>query len=674
MKEFVLSLSTRIVADETRAPIRSAADILRRDMREALTGRGPENAIRVVWDASLPEEGYRLRVSEDAILAECADELGAVYALLAISERFLGFLPLGWWNDQRVPRREQVSVPAQTIHSPAYAVRFRGWFINDEVLFTGWKTEEGGKAELWRRTFETILRCGGNMVIPGTDRAHDGRALCEMALDMGLWLTQHHTELLGARMFARVYPDLTPSYRQHPAEFERLWQEAIDLYGGRKVVWAVGFRGQGDCAFWENEAGIDTDEARGAYISRVMRRQMELVRRRDPEARFCTNLYGEMMGLYRKGCLDIPPEVIKLWGDNGYGRMVSRRQNNDNPRVDSMPRADEPGENGIYYHVGFYDLQAANHITMLQNPPQAVADELGQILKNGGGAMWNVNAGSVKPHMFMLELVRRMWIDGQCDAREAARDYARAYYGDEAVAPLFTAYAESAVRYGPNEDDRAGDQFYHFPLRALAHALLRGETEKPVRSLLWVAESETFGAQVEALGKIAYPGIASWRAYRFRCENIRRALPEDAALLMDDTLILQAMLHETGCEGLYAFCQACAHLMRGNELQAYLWTDRALEAHRKGLAALRGAERGRFVDLYKNDCFTNVALTVQVLEGVRGFIRIRGDGENLYDWEKKWLLPEEETKTSLQTHRTAQLGDDALCRALAPRVELARAF
>ena len=68
------------------------------------------------------------------------------------------------------------------------------------------------------------------MVIPGTDRETDGRMLSDLALDTGLWLTQHHTELLGARMFARVYPDLQPSYTLYPELFEGLWREAAEHF------------------------------------------------------------------------------------------------------------------------------------------------------------------------------------------------------------------------------------------------------------------------------------------------------------------------------------------------------------------------------------------------------------------------------------------------------------
>ena len=315
MADFILSLSTVIEADESLRPIWHAAEILRRDMREGLRGHGPENVIRVALDASVGAEKYKAQVGENEILFTCGDDLGAVYALLSLSERALKVRPLGWWMGLRPQTFDTVALPCQSWQSPEYKVRFRSWFINDEILFTGWHLEENQRAEVWKRAFEAILRCGGNMVIPGTDREYDGTVLNAMALDMGLWLTQHHSEILGARMFGRAYPYLTPSYTLYPEKYEALWQEAVDRYAGKRVLWCIGFRGQGDHAFWDDDdAGFDTDEKRGAFISSVMRRQMELVRAKSPDAVFSTNLYGELMVLYRQGYLKVPDDVIKVWG------------------------------------------------------------------------------------------------------------------------------------------------------------------------------------------------------------------------------------------------------------------------------------------------------------------------------------------------------------------------
>ena len=623
---FMLSRSTRIEADETLLPVHHAAEILRRDMAECLRGTGPENVIRVLMDASLAPETYEGRCTEHEIELRCGDDLGAVYALLSVSEKFLGIKPLGWWMEQKSPGHDRVQIPGTVWKSPEYAVRYRSWFVNDEILFVGWHQEETQREKVWKRVFETILRCGGNMVIAGTDRSFDGEKLNETALEMGLWLTQHHTELLGAKMFSRVYPGRVPSYDLYPELFEKLWQESIDRYAGKRVVWAVGFRGQGDNAFWLNDGKYDTDEKRGELISKVIRRQMELVRRKDPEAVFSTNLYGEMMALYRGGYLQLPDEVIRIWGDNGFGKMVSRRQGNSNPRTPSMPDGDGKGGNGIYYHVSFYDLQAANHITMLQIPPEEIAGELAEIVRRKATALWNINVGSVRPHMFMLDLVRKMWTDGSCDVRELAREFARDYFGTEEAAALLLSYGQAAAFYGEHTDDRAGDQFDHFPLRAIAHSLLNGRVDAGIPSLRWITDGP-FPDQVRKIAEIEKSGMLSWSEYVKNCRHEMEKMPEHEAHVLEETLLLPGLIHEMGARGLYAFCQACAHAVRENWLQAYLWTDRALESERAALRAMRVS--GRFAHLYDNDCFAGVGLSAQVLEGVRLFPDPRGRGNAL---------------------------------------------
>ena len=95
-------------------------------------------------------------------------------------------------------------------------------------------------------------------------------------------------------------------------------------------------------------------------MSSIMRMQYDLVKEHDKDAVCCTNLYGEIMALYRDGYLEIPEDVIKIWADNGYGKMVSRRQGDEDPRVYALPTDSDHGRHGIYYHVSFYDLQAAS--------------------------------------------------------------------------------------------------------------------------------------------------------------------------------------------------------------------------------------------------------------------------------------------------------------------------
>ena len=111
---------------------------------------------------------------------------------------------------------------------------------------------------------------------------------------------------------------------------------------------------------------FDTPAKRGQMISEVIRMQCDIVRKYVKNPVFCTNLYGEIMELYEQGYIELDTDVIKVRADNGYGRMVTRRRDNHSARVSSM-RMQRKFLQGIYYHVSFYDLQAANHITMLPN-------------------------------------------------------------------------------------------------------------------------------------------------------------------------------------------------------------------------------------------------------------------------------------------------------------------
>ena len=669
MSGFILSCSTIIESEIQTRPVFSAINILKRDIRQTLTAEGAANVIRVVRGDFEDEEQYRAEVSEAAMTLFCGGDLGAVYALLSVSARCLDIQPMDWWMNRHPRRRATVEVPCGTWASEPCAVRWRGWFVNDEVLLSGWHMEESEREETWKRILETLLRCGGNMVIPGTDRQFDAELLFQLALDMGLWITHHHSELVGSKMFGHVYPDLQASYVLYPKEFEALWREGARRWAGQKVVWTVGFRGQGDIAFWQNDPAFDTDEKRGAFVARVIQRQMEIVREYTPNALFCTNLYGEMMHLYRKGCLKIPAEVVKAWGDNGFGRMVSRRQSLDNPRTDAMPAPDEPGLNGIYYHVSFYDLQAANHITMLQVSPALILRELRTILAHGAKTYWNINVGCIRPHAYFIELISRVWRYGDADAQAVAADFAARYYGAPEAARLLTGYSEAAVQYGPNEDDMAGDQYYHYIIRALAHAAVNGELERPVESLLWAAEGKDLAAQARSLMDTVRPGIERWRRYIHDCRCLALEMgPEDAQRL-SDSMECMARIHLGGCESVYDVGQAVQHIQNENWLQAYLWTDAALQANRAALSAMEAACYGRFAHYYDNDTFVGVRLTGETLEGLRAWLRIRGDGELRFKWEMQYLIPAER-RPLLQSHRTAQLSDDELCRRLRGEIEM----
>ncbi|PAK68683.1 glycosyl hydrolase 115 family protein, partial [Staphylococcus haemolyticus] len=74
------------------------------------------------------------------------------------------------------------------------------------------------------------------------------------------------------------------------------------------------------------------DKAIADVVNGVIKEQYDMIKELDPGAPMALNVYGELAGLYKKGLVDVPDDLIEIWADSGYGKMVSRRQGLDNPR------------------------------------------------------------------------------------------------------------------------------------------------------------------------------------------------------------------------------------------------------------------------------------------------------------------------------------------------------
>ncbi len=77
------------------------------------------------------------------VLLTGADMRGTIYSVYEFSERFLGTDPLYYWTDREPARRTSIGIPARYEKAfPAPVFKYRGFFINDEDLLTGWASGE----------------------------------------------------------------------------------------------------------------------------------------------------------------------------------------------------------------------------------------------------------------------------------------------------------------------------------------------------------------------------------------------------------------------------------------------------------------------------------------------------------------------------------------------------
>ncbi len=673
----MITYNSAVITDDCSGAVQLAAAAVRRDIESTCLETDKKGVdIALLQDSGVKKECFRISVHNEnevkRLMIGASDDFGAIYGLFYVSKIFLGVKEFWFWNEQNFAKKEGYPVPEDfTYESRPFKVKYRGWFINDEVLFDGWIRDKDPEMP-WRMAFEALLRCGGNMTIPGTDfNAHKYKKL---AGDYGLYITHHHAEPMGARMFARAYPELEASYDKYPELFKGLWEEAIEDQKGLKVIWNIGFRGQGDRPFWIDDPAYDTPESRGKLMSDLMLVQYNMIRKKDPEAVCCMNLYGEIMELYRDGYMDIPKDVIKIWADNGFGKMVSRRQNNHNPRVYALPdqKDDGAGANGIYYHASFYDLQAAAMMTMLPNSPEFVASELSQVFEKGADDFWIINCSNVKPHTYYLQLISRIW-KGETDSGNIeafTHGYCDDYYGFEycsEISELYKKWPEYAISYGQHEDDHAGEQFPNHGARILACAFIAGFDRKDPEytdktpELNWLIEADTLRQQVVWLLAKYEEGARGYKEYLEKCLAVKEFIESDGAAhiaeQLENNLIIQVKYMYYSYLGAYHICRALLKCLDPDSkdangesfigaleetgegrtidyLSAFYEAGLARKAFYEGYQDMRAHEHGIWENFYENDCEADIRQSYHVAESLMSYLRVLGDGPHFYKWQR----------------------------------------
>lgn len=654
-KNFILHRKTSLQSEiQNTKAVAYACARFERDMEMALEASAREGGTVILRQKKLEPEAYEIEVSEDAIIIYGNNDRSFIYALNELSEKYLGILPFWFWNDQKMEIKPYVEIPCGSYPSQPYKIRYRGWFINDEVLLTHWTA--GVSAEYpWEMVFEALLRCGGNLIIPGTDK--NSKIYAPIASAMGLMITHHHAEPLGAEMFSRAYPELEPSYLKHADLFEGLWRDAVERQKEEEVIWNIGFRGQGDLPFWENDPAYDTPQKRGDLISSIMKQQYAMIREQIPDAVCCTNLYGEILELYRDGYLQIPEDVIMIWADNGYGKMVSRRQGNHNPRVPALPGEGDSGRHGTYYHVSFYDLQAANHITMLPNSMEFVENELNTAMAHGITDLWMINASNIKPHVYPLSFITNLWKQNALSAEEHRRRYIREYYGANCDSGQLSEmeacvrdYPQAMLSFGDREDEHAGEQFSNYAVRDFIHGWMRDGAAEPVKELFWCTGECSFDEQMtwyEEKCRLTYNKIE---------ELYRRCNAVSGSELWQDSVLLQTEIHRNCLKGSILFTESFRAYREGEYKKAFLLLGNAAEAYEAADKAMRDREHGKWAGFYANDCLTDVKETAYCLKRLMGYVRNLGDGPHFYGWQREVTYSAKDAKvvliTNMENHMT----------------------
>ena len=102
---------------------------------------------------------------------------------------------------------------------------------------------------------------------------------------------------------------------------------------------------------------------------------------------------------------------------------------------------------------------------------------------------------------------------------------------------------------------------------------------------------------------------------------------------------------------------------------SFLEVGHAYEVIKKLVSEMAITTDSKWDTFYDNDCLTNISLALEILDTVRKYLRLIGDGPNFYKWEKQYLTEKEESLVMLLTNKTKQLSTDNLYQQLLSRME-----
>lgn len=540
-----------------------------------------------------------------AIVLTGSDVLGTIYAIYQFSQQFLGVDPFYWWTDNLPAHRALITIPDKFYERqgpPTF--RYRGWFINDEDLLTGWKPGNregtGISLEVWNRIFEALLRLKGNMIIPGT-YIFPYEPEVRAAAERGLMITQHHDEPLGVNVYR--WPE------QQPYTFdllEKAWKCAVSQYPKNlQIVWTVGLRGRYDRPFWLDMPDVPpTAEGRAALIQKAIETQIRIVKQEwpHPNPHFIMNTWMEGSRMMRSGVLKVPPGVTLVWADDGGGLIQDEGQI-------------AKGE-GVYYHTAVIGGNANNFTERV--PVARIQRELGRAARAGATEYLLLNTADIRPVAMTTRAVMELAWDAQpwtSTGHDEALDYLHRWSREEfgaAAAPFLVQYYQdyfhAPARFGTKPDDIMGDTFYAILGRVLLWRILKGETGSPLEFPKY-GNVKSYLENPPKLIRICEQADQRWQKAALLAKQAEALVPPGRREFFQAHVLTELDLHIHGNRMLIKFAQAATPgTVPSTQLRDVQTAISELGAVHQ---ALIKADYGKWEGFYtRGDGFVNFPLTL----------------------------------------------------------------
>lgn len=413
------------------------------------------------------DEGFEIVFENGNILLKADGYLGSMWAIYTFSQKFLGIDPCYLFNDFETAKKDSIEIAEENISETPSGYGFRGVFINDEDLLTGW-IQSGTYRNMdypyyhevvapcaMEKIVETVLRLKLNLIIPASFLNADNppeKTLADVCAKRGIYVSQHHLEPVGVSGFTfKNYCDKFGktgefSYIKDPQLMEEMWKYYADIWAKYpNVVWQIGLRGLADRPIWEEDSKPDDEKLKeyGKFISNAYNKQKEIIlEATDGKAQYFTStLWMEGSYLAQKKAVDFPENVTVIFADNGPNQMYG-------PDFHTIPRLEDTTY-GIYYHIQYWDY--GPHMA-----PMTGVDKLYRNLRlaydKGDNSYCILNSSSFREFTFELSAYgSMMWNMEGFDKKAFMSSYGDSFgeYKNEALSLVEKYFDNCAVL--PNE-------------------------------------------------------------------------------------------------------------------------------------------------------------------------------------------------------------------------------
>lgn len=402
------------------------------------------------------EEEFCYRIENGKLYLLGMDDLGTMWAIYTFLEKELKTPPFYIFEDIQVEHKEKLEIEEKKVQEYPHT-KFRGWFINDEDLLSGFQSK--GKRnidyifykdvihpDLMEKIVETALRFRINLIIPSTlidICKHDEEELVKIASRRGLYISQHHIEPMGVSHFG--YADFVKEYGykpqqsfiENPEAMIACWEHYAKKWSKYpRIVWQLGLRGAGDKPVWKTDKSVgDSLKERGELLTKAIQTQYDIIAKHYQGEIYSTStVWMEGAKLLQSGHLTLPQNTVAVFADIGMSQMFG----ND---FFTVPRESDRNY-GIYYHSQYW--HTGPHLSEGVLPEKiAYCYSLAREKKSDYYAV--LNASNVKEFTFSINLNAKFaWYGAKKSKDEIIKEYCALYassYAKELEDGIDTYYA-----------------------------------------------------------------------------------------------------------------------------------------------------------------------------------------------------------------------------------------